>query len=254
MQITKELLKAEDKLSTGKSEEAPVEPQGELRKLGPKEVSLKQRDPMHLYGEECRKYCQKMGFSIAASIEDALNKRGGGIQAFTYREIDIILRSKVDMTKPLLIEGAKYELFVEDIAGLKDSVYELRKFYNRGVEFFKSDRSKGKDQDYLAKARLAMVETLDRLQEKNLPAWEEEKKFGFPHEFCRPEFMTDQQYMMAMKNPVRFPLTAKEIEDDDNRRREQAEKLRAEAAKDRGSEDEVDGGYAPMPSVEDAAE
>jgi hypothetical protein len=178
------------------------------------EVKIHQSDPLYLVKERAKEYAAKFGFTLVPSIQEAAIGRSQGRHVLSFREADIAARSKINLSSEILKHAmmcaAEVHLITEDVAGLTGSVYELRSFYNRGVQWFK-----GKPKDWkktvrspesvvFCNAESAMLLTLKKLEEKNMPAWPEEIEHGFPLELCKPDFMTWDQYRERMKNPVEY--------------------------------------------------
>lgn len=170
------------------------------------EVKINQGDPLYMVNKRAKEYAAKYGYGLTMSLAEALKGRVNGIKVLSFREADVACRQDLKLDNEFLQAGihnpAEALIIVEDIAGLKDSVYELRAFYNRGVQFFSTGRSSHVELEAVQRAKFAMHETLSKLKERGVPAWPEEEEKGFALELCKPDCMTWDQYRSRMKTPV----------------------------------------------------
>lgn len=160
-------------------------------------------EPTDIYCREALDYAAGYGYSLAASMKAALQRRNVGQKVVTARESDIAARNKLDLSGEM-IKFAFFEmncLLLEGTIGVKRSAWDLRREYNRGIAFKKThyERSGTEKKE---KADEAMRKILIELQELSLPAWPHEISEGFPVELTKPEFMTFEQYNAAKNKTV----------------------------------------------------
>lgn len=140
-------------------------------------------------------YAKKHGWDLTPSVFESIQHRSEGRKFLSYREADIAGRGRLleeSMVVGTLL-GPFENFLTEDIVGLKDSIYELRLIYNRGVEYRKKDYQR---QPLVQKQKCdAYMASLEAIFAKNrLSPWPEEKEQGFALGLCRPEYMTLDQY------------------------------------------------------------
>lgn len=202
MKISQDTLES-NKLSVPASAVLP-ENLPEIRGVYGVNVKPDQRDPLYLYGERGAMYVKRFGYVVVRDLKDAMDARARESKAVTPREADTAARGKLKLDhslihKALFVLGG---LIHEGLAGTKENPFALRAFYNRGVDFFRSGKSKLVSFEQRDKALFHMQETLLKLESKQVPAWTDEVSKGFPIEFCKPEFMTWAQYEAVCKSGV----------------------------------------------------
>ncbi len=100
-----------------------------------------------------KSYAEGNGWIVCIGCFNAIEKRSQGIRYLSYREADIAARKRCLGNEHVVaaLMGQFEFLLSEDLAGLKDSVYELRLIYNRGVEYkrtkYNSQSREQKDND-----------------------------------------------------------------------------------------------------------
>jgi hypothetical protein len=176
----------------------PLEPEVPYKK---EEVTPYLSDPSYLAMPRITEFAASRGYSIVSSIKDALIARQAKKKCLSIREADTAARGELQIDSQRVWDvistfsnNETGVLLLEDVAGAHDSVFELRAYYNRGIVFFSSGKSKTKTPEELQRATAEMDKILDMLDWAGVPAWPEEVKNGFPVELCKPDFMTWSQY------------------------------------------------------------
>ncbi len=145
-------------------------------------------------------YCHKCGFVIVSTLKESLlEKRNNGIQALSTREADIATRSRC-LDKNVVIYSLMNGCFLtEGVIGNKESGYELRRRYNKGIEWIENNRNA--NQQYIEKANKILCEIVFGLNAIGLFMWPEEKG-GFHNSLLRPEYMTEEQYVKITRRLI----------------------------------------------------
>lgn len=172
------------------------------------EVSVQKVSQPGVYNMAGIEHAVRYNFRIVESISEALYQRSKGIQVLSRREADIAARGKIDLSTgnqvhTLLMSQDWLSLLVEGVVGHNDNVWELRKRINVGVEWIKrylKDDNVTQELKEAASKRLEMLFSM--LETMSLPAWPEERVYGFHVDLIIPEFMTHIQYEKARKNKV----------------------------------------------------
>lgn len=157
-------------------------------------------------------YAQGQQWGVALNMQQALQARTQGMKMLSPREADLAARKKLDLSNALICKGMLDGLnfLTEDIVGLKDNVFQLRFTYNWCLQYKKTEDYKTIPQERKDKGERVMADILLKLEERQTPAWPEEITEGFPLEYCRPEYMTDDQYQ-GLSKKVAILLQSSEV-------------------------------------------
>lgn len=173
------------------------------------EVTLTQVEAFEIYLPYGKAHAEKHGFNVFGNLAAVMKRRVAGEKVVSLREADIAARCNLDLTIafPVLVDAGRlldvglgddvyaseFPILVEDLVGLPDSIYELRRLWNRGTAWNKNERHKHDD---LTKQKAD--KTMGRLrrifEQCLLPVWPEEEERGFHPELTKPEFQTFAQY------------------------------------------------------------
>lgn len=183
------------------------------------EVKLNNCEDRSVYLAYGRTYATKHGFELVPSMAAALQGRRTGKKVLSYREADIAARAKFPLSQVVIFKAmvmldscfdeesmdlVDVGMLHEDVVGIPaknkfvpETVYEMRRFYNRGVQVKKSGKYSSYSPEQKKVADECMKNTLDILNFCKLPAWPEEVTDGFALELTKPEYMTFDQYNAA---------------------------------------------------------
>jgi len=160
------------------------------------EADLSLLDPEEILPKKFILMIKNTGYSFAANLRSALYRRERGDRILSLRECDIACRSSLvkELHQGTAFDFALMDLgwfLCEGIVGLDHNPWELRKRYNRGLEFMSSTD----DSVLLSKARKVMQSILDALDSlHHLAATESEINTGFHPNLLRPEWMEASKY------------------------------------------------------------
>lgn len=145
-------------------------------------------------------YIERYGFKVVRTLEEVLKSRHVGQKVMTLREADIATRAAMDLHDKALWEAMNYfdSFLVEGTPGEPDSPWFLRKQYNRGIEFMRTEYTKAPPTQQ-ARAMDRLTELRIQLAEFKLPLWPEEIEQGFAIDLLKPEYQTWGQYEQAIK-------------------------------------------------------
>ncbi len=177
------------------------------KKLGKGEQSIDRPEPATTtYDYRVDQAIRKFGISLAPSMRDALTARSKGVNSFTKREIDTLLRHGVDFNNEFLIEALKefQGMIYEGVSIRGITSYQLRKRYNDGVRKRKTKRYRYASDDDKEVFEKIMLGISDDLTACGLPIWDSEIERGFPVELTKPEWMTWGQWQ---KNFLKVSFT-----------------------------------------------
>lgn len=165
-----------------------------------KEEVSKSDSHSELYVVRARRYAESVGFKVVDTIQQAVHLRKEGYKALSIREADTAARTAMPLDNSLVcavimqFTGEVCVTLLEDVAGAANSVFELRKYYNKGLAYFKSSKPLTDPPAKVVKDRQRVRKTLAMLEFANAPAWPEEIENGFPLEMCKPDFLTWEAY------------------------------------------------------------
>lgn len=211
-------IETKSMLQRGTGHVVPPEPLAPPPVYQKKEVDLTKPDAFEVYLPYGRAYAKQHNCEVmAGNIQYAMTARAQGKRVLTLREADIAARSKLDLTLifPVLVDATKMEMnmtddvvvqdkvLTEDLVGLPDSIYELRKLWNRGVTWNRNERHKHSELVH-AKADKTMARLRKIFEQCLLPPWPEEEVAGFHVELTKPEYMSFTQYEEARKRMTSY--------------------------------------------------
>lgn len=148
-------------------------------------------------------YCSRNDFMIVDTLKEAmLEKRNNGIKALSVREADIATRSRCLDNNGVLFSLMNGCLLTEGIIGSAGSGYELRRRYNRGIEWLKVNRNASEQN--IEKASNILADIVLQMNRIGLLMWPEEKD-GFHNSLLRPEYMTEDQYARVTRKVIFEP-------------------------------------------------
>lgn len=156
-------------------------------------------ESLGLIYERAKLYTVKFNWQIADDLKSAMIKRNSGGKYLSWREADIAARQEIDLNNKFFIVGLSGGFLHEDIPQLKESIYLLRAAYNRGLVWVKTKR----DQETLEKQKIGneyLLSVYNKINDSGLKFWEEEKKQGFHQELLKPEYMTQNDFLIASRH------------------------------------------------------
>lgn len=165
-------------------------------------------ESLGLIYERAKNYASLFKWSIENDLKSAILKRNSGAKVLTWREADIAARKKIDLNNKFFILGLSGSFLYEDTPHLTDSIYMLRATYNRGLDWVKNKRqSETPDKQKIGDDYLRGV--YEKIELSGLRFWDEEKKNGFHQELLKPEYMTQNEFLIASRSGC-FYLTVEQ--------------------------------------------
>ena len=105
------------------------------------EVSTGKMEDKSQYGNGQEAYAKKQGFDVSAGVFAAMIARAKKVKTVSIREADIACRGNLDLNHKSIL------YWIMEAQGLIDegpvinsplTVYELRRYYNRGIQWMKT--------------------------------------------------------------------------------------------------------------------
>lgn len=155
-------------------------------------------ESLGLIFERAKSYAFEFKWSIEVDLKTVMLKRNSGAKVLTWREADIAARKQLNLNNQFFIAGLVGAFLHEDNPYVKESIYILRATYNRGIEWVRNKRDleppekQKTGNDYLRGI-------YDKIQLSGLKLWDEEKKNGFHQELLKPEYMTQNEFLIASR-------------------------------------------------------
>ena len=152
---------------------------------------------------ECAK---RSGFSIVATLKEALEARNDGHKVLSYHEADCLLRHEMATGSAIFTLTAlmKFGAFLnEDDDKFTGGVFILRARFNKGVAWL-NDTSKQREAYILEDGKARLADIIKQLDELFVPVHAEELETGIHQEFLKPEHLTWRQFNLTMQ---KLPFT-----------------------------------------------
>lgn len=146
------------------------------------------------YPEEVIDFIKKNKVMVSVNLSDALTFRSKGIAKFTLREIDTVVRSGqrgIDAFKRIMSCPELGLYIVESIPCQENSIWTLRRTYNRGLELIKKAKDKEEQNRILKK----MQDIVRMIEQSGSCIFKCEVGSGFNKRLTYPEYMTEQKYL-----------------------------------------------------------
>lgn len=140
-------------------------------------------------------YCETFGVKVCQHLKEAMELRADKEKVLSPREADICKRGEVNLGSQFFWDS----LFIchgylqEGELNFKLNPWEIRARYNNGLHWKNTARDKATPQQK-QKGDAILIQLLTTLEEYKLPAYPAEKGMGFSRDFCRPEFLSWEQY------------------------------------------------------------
>lgn len=147
-----------------------------------------------------KQHAEEHGWELVETVFKAMDLRRQGKKVLSYREADIAARGKL-LDQQIIADALMSpleQMLTEDDVCLPDSIYELRRLFNRGVQYKKTDYDKQPDAQK-GKCDAYINKLLGVFKQNNLSPWPGEIHNGFHVELCRPEFMSEVQYQSTRR-------------------------------------------------------
>lgn len=157
-------------------------------------------------------YAHGFGFKLVNQLNHALEHRARMEPILSLREADICYRAKIDLSVGTvlrrILNDSNMLYFIHERIYEEGqpayNIYERRKYFNKGVAFYKEGRYARASPEQKKKADDQFQKLKEELIAWNLPAYPFEEQNGFAPFLLRPEFLSDEQYQEARKSAPKF--------------------------------------------------
>lgn len=150
------------------------------------------------YNKDMIKKCQELDVKLSGNLKSALKLRKEGAVVLSLREADALYRGSSDIRRiaELMTDCSEFGFMVnESILGQKNSIWQLRRVYNKTLYDIKTCKSSSFRLRYLEK----LNKIKDMIDKSNSMIYKNEITSGFRKIFLHPEYMEYEKYIEVEK-------------------------------------------------------